>query len=77
MLMKKKHKGFIMNKSKLYGKVLTIIGPVVDVKFDEKCLPEILTALTLTNPVISDKENNLTLEVAQHLGNFVFDGRSL
>ena len=33
---KKKHKGFIMNKSKLYGKVLTVIGPVVDVKFDEK-----------------------------------------
>jgi F-type H+-transporting ATPase subunit beta len=57
-----------MNKSKLYGKVLTVIGPVVDVKFDEKCLPEILTALTLTNPVISDKENNLTLEVSQHLG---------
>jgi F-type H+-transporting ATPase subunit beta len=64
----KKHKGFIMNNSKLYGKVLTVIGPVVDVKFDEKCLPEILTALTLTNPVISDKKNNLTLEVAQHLG---------
>ena len=31
-------------------------------------LPKIYDALTLTNPSINDKKNNLVLEVAQHLG---------
>ncbi len=50
------------------GRVTQVIGPVVDVKFPPEDLPEILTALTVTNPELSDKENNLVLEVSQHLG---------
>ena len=50
------------------GFVAQVIGPVIDVKFGNKKLPSIFNALTLTNPAINDKENNLVLEVAQHLG---------
>jgi len=50
------------------GKVIQILGPVIDVRFDSGNLPEIYTALTVTNPSISDKENNLVLEVVQHIG---------
>ncbi len=50
------------------GKVVQVIGPVVDVEFDSGNLPKILNALKLTNPGISSAKDNLTLEVAQHLG---------
>jgi F-type H+-transporting ATPase subunit beta len=50
------------------GKVAQVIGPVIDVTFDAGDLPEIGTALTLSNPAIDDKTGNLTVEVAQHLG---------
>src|SRR5712671_8176924 len=50
------------------GKVTQVIGPVVDVEFPPGSLPEIYTALTLSNPSISAKAENLTVEVAQHLG---------
>jgi len=50
------------------GQITQVIGPVVDVEFPAHGLPEILTALHVTNPAISDLANNLTLEVAQHLG---------
>jgi F-type H+-transporting ATPase subunit beta len=50
------------------GKVTQVIGPVVDVAFPPGTLPEIYTALLLTNPSISDAADNLTVEVAQHLG---------
>lgn len=50
------------------GKITQIIGPVVDVRFDGGDLPEINTALTLTNPSIDAVSDNLIVEVAQHLG---------
>jgi F-type H+-transporting ATPase subunit beta len=50
------------------GKVIQVTGPVVDVEFPEGELPEILTALYITNPTIDDTEDNLVVEVAQHLG---------
>jgi F-type H+-transporting ATPase subunit beta len=50
------------------GRVLQIIGPVVDVAFEAATLPEINTALQISNPAISDRPWNLTVEVAQHLG---------
>ena len=50
------------------GKVTQVIGPVVDVEFPPGALPEVYTALTLSNPNISDKQDNLTVEVALHLG---------
>jgi len=51
-----------------YGKISQVLGPVVDVVFTGTVLPEINSALKVTNPTISDKQWNLTLEVAQHLG---------
>jgi F-type H+-transporting ATPase subunit beta len=50
------------------GKVVQVIGPVVDVEFPDGKLPKILNALKLTNPGVSNAKDNLTLEVAQHLG---------
>jgi F-type H+-transporting ATPase subunit beta len=50
------------------GRVTQVIGPVVDVSFPQGSLPAILTALRVSNPSISEKDWNLTLEVAQHLG---------
>ena len=49
------------------GIITQVIGPVVDVEF-EGSLPDILTALTISNPAIDDREDNLVLEFAQHLG---------
>jgi F-type H+-transporting ATPase subunit beta len=52
------------------GKIIQVIGPVVDVEF-EGDLPEMLTALLISNPAIDDTEDNLVVEVAQHLGDNV------
>ena len=57
-----------MQNTKHVGKIIQILGPVVDVRFDAEHLPEIYTKLTVTNPSISDEENNLVLEVVQHVG---------
>ncbi len=53
------------------GKVMQVMGPVVDVEFEQGKLPTIYTALTITNPAIDDVEDNLVIEVAQHLGDNV------
>lgn len=50
------------------GRVLQVIGPVVDVEFESGELPAIRNALLATNATISEDKDNLTLEVAQHLG---------
>src|SRR3954452_24634814 len=50
------------------GRVVQVIGPVVDVEFAGGDLPEINTALRISNPSINDKAGNLVVEVAQHLG---------
>lgn len=50
------------------GKISQVIGAVIDVEFEPGQLPEIYHALRVTNPAIDDRENNLVLEVAQHLG---------
>jgi len=50
------------------GKLIQVMGPVVDVEFSEGDLPEIFTALAISNPAIDDTEGNLIVEVAQHLG---------
>ncbi|MFH1760228.1 MAG: F0F1 ATP synthase subunit beta [bacterium] len=51
-----------------HGKIVQVMGPVVDVYFEKGALPEIFTALRVSNSFISDSEWNLVLEVAQHLG---------
>jgi F-type H+/Na+-transporting ATPase subunit beta len=50
------------------GKITQVIGPVVDVEFPPGALPEIFTALTVSNGAINAEPDNLTIEVAQHLG---------
>ncbi len=51
------------------GKIVQILGAVVDVEFPkEGGIPSIYDALVTSNPATDDKENNLTFEVAQHLG---------
>ncbi len=50
------------------GVVRQVMGPVVDVAFATDAVPELMTALTMSNPGISDDEDNLILEVSQHLG---------
>ncbi|HTR60177.1 MAG TPA: F0F1 ATP synthase subunit beta [Candidatus Binataceae bacterium] len=50
------------------GNICQVLGNVVDVQFSFGSLPPILTALRVSNPAISDKANNLVLEVEQHLG---------
>ena len=54
-----------MNK----GYVVQVIGPVVDVKFENATLPSINTALKIkVNSIVTSASNHLTLEVAMHIG---------
>ena len=53
------------------GRIAQVLGAVVDVEFEPGKLPPLLNALTVTNPVINDEEENLVIEVAQHLGDNV------
>jgi F-type H+-transporting ATPase subunit beta len=50
------------------GKIVQVIGPVIDIEFAEGDLPTIYNAVKLTNPRISDEEGNLIAEVAHHIG---------
>ncbi len=52
------------------GKIVQVIGAVVDVEFPEGQLPNILNALDIKNPNNTDAPE-LVVEVAQHLGNNV------
>lgn len=56
--------------SKNTGKIVQVIGAVVDVEFPDGHLPEILTALEIKNPNNKDAPE-LVCEVAQHLGDNV------
>ncbi len=46
------------------GRVVQVIGPVVDVKFDNGYLPEIYNAIQIQN----DDDETITAEVMQHMG---------
>ncbi|HBE44007.1 MAG TPA: F0F1 ATP synthase subunit beta [Deltaproteobacteria bacterium] len=50
------------------GKIVQVIGTVVDIRFPSDNLPPIYGAVYVTNPTINDKPENLVLEVAQHIG---------
>ena len=52
------------------GKIKQVMGPVVDVEFQEN-VPPILNALQVSNKHIDNRPWNLVLEVAQHLGDKV------
>lgn len=50
----------------VYGEIIQVIGPTVDIKFPANQIPKILNAIKIQDA----KYNiNLTLEVAQHIGN--------
>ncbi len=51
----------------LKGTIIQAVGPVIDVRFTDEHLPELLTALRI--PLGNDK--SLTVEVAQHIGDDV------
>ncbi|OEH85441.1 F0F1 ATP synthase subunit beta [Desulfuribacillus stibiiarsenatis] len=55
------------------GRVLQVMGPVVDVQFDKGYLPEIYNALTIEHKAEDGqgKDIKITLEVATHLGDNV------
>jgi F-type H+-transporting ATPase subunit beta len=49
------------------GRIVAIVGPVVDVEFPPNALPELNTALTFTTDV-EGETTVITAEVAQHIG---------
>ena len=49
------------------GRVIRVIGPVVDVVFPPETLPEINTALTI-DVTLGEETTTITCEVAQHVG---------
>ena len=49
----------------LIGEVVEAVGPVIDVRFLDKHLPSLLTALKVLFP---NEEKTLTIEVMQHIG---------
>ena len=53
-----------MKDLKVKGKILQVVGPIVDVSFKDQHLPELLTALEI--PLSGGSK--LTVEVAQHIG---------
>ena len=50
------------------GKITQVLGAVIDVEFSDGHLPPIYNAIKVTNGAIDDREWNLVVEVAQHLG---------
>ena len=48
------------------GTVIQVIGPVLDIKFEDGCLPNLLNAIEVEND-----EGKIVCEVAQHLGDSV------
>jgi F-type H+-transporting ATPase subunit beta len=50
------------------GKISQVMGPVVDVEFEDVTLPSIYTALVVSEEKIEGAKSDLFLEVAMHLG---------
>src|SRR5437867_10653232 len=50
------------------GKVVQVIGPVLDVEFAPEHLPELLNALVIDSPGNGTPPIHLTAEVQQHIG---------
>lgn len=54
-------------KEKVTGRVIQVIGPVIDVEFPPDALPSITNALTLER-TLGEGTQQVTAEVAQHIG---------
>ena len=50
------------------GKVVQVIGPVLDVEFEAEHLPELYNALAITGTAPDGGEIRVTVEVQQHIG---------
>lgn len=50
------------------GEIVQVIGPVVDIDFEEGHLPSIFNAINIPRTSIEGKEETLIVEVQQHLG---------
>ena len=48
----------------MMGKIVQVVGPVVDVRFEKDAMPELYNALK-----VQHEDIDLTLEVSQHIGN--------
>ncbi|QIK69737.1 F0F1 ATP synthase subunit beta [Erysipelothrix sp. HDW6C] len=46
------------------GKIVQIVGPVIDVRFEKQHMPKLYNALKVVHPTM-----DVTLEVSQHIGN--------
>ena len=53
--------------SEIKGKVIQVVGPIIDVQFRNEHLPELLTALEVDR----GEGQKLVVEVAQHIGDDV------
>jgi len=53
------------------GKVVQVVGPVIDIKFPPKCLPTIYNAIKIDGEVGDGIRIHLTAEVMQHIGDNV------
>ena len=53
-----------MKDIKVKGKIVQVVGPIIDVSFKDEHLPELLTALEINLP----NGKQLVCEVAQHIG---------
>ncbi|MGZ8455555.1 MAG: F0F1 ATP synthase subunit beta [Gemmatirosa sp.] len=54
--------------TKNIGKVVQVIGPVLDVEFEAEHLPEIYNALRITGTAPDGSQINVVVEVQQHVG---------
>lgn len=54
--------------SEIIGKIIQIIGPVVDIEFEEGNLPKIYNAIRIPRTSTEGKKEDLIVEVQQHLG---------
>jgi len=57
-----------MTMSSNQGKIISVIGPVIDVQFENNHLPKIFNALHISRTSSEGKEETLICEVQQHLG---------
>ena len=54
--------------TKNIGKIVQVIGPVIDVEFEAEKLPELYNALEVTGTTPSGDPIRLVAEVQQHIG---------
>jgi len=54
--------------SEIKGKIIQVIGPVVDIEFEDGHLPSIYNAVKIPRNTVEGSQDDLIVEVQQHLG---------